>query len=526
MQRARSPEVATGGFGIGACLGLSGRLRRGGLTASRRRWEMASKSRWLRVVALAVGLAGLGAAAAGADTIEADLWSRLEAGLTADFVVRFAEQADLSTAYRMGWHERGGFVVAALREVADRSQAAARAILDARGASYRPFLAGNEIYVRTGDAALATALAELPDVAGIRAPRELSLEPFSTAAWTEGEAPTLGWGLVDSGATAFWSAFGRQGEGIVVAEMSSGVQWNHPALENAYHCGSDPADPSCWFDPSNICGGSMCDNVGVGTAMAGIMVGDDDPTLTYQAGMAPGAEWIACKACETSSCSMFAIESCADWLLQPAGNPDNRPHVVVVAWGGGGGDPWFEAKVTAWRAAGIFPSMRAGNGGPGCASMETPGDYQVSFAAAAHDDTRTIASFSSRGPSVFGHEPHTKPNLSAPGVSIWTSVPTNDWSAYSGTSPAAAHVAGAVALLWSCAGYLVRDVDATFEVLQATTGGPPAGNCGAPPDGEGNYTYGYGFLNVIQAGVEFCQPLLFADGFESGDMSAWSATVP
>jgi len=482
---------------------------------------------WSTIVAVVVGLAGMSAGGACARTIEAELWSRLEAGLTADFVVGFAEQADLSAAYGMDWRERGELVVAKLRETADRSQAAARAILDARGVSYRPFLAGNEIYVRTGDAALATALAELPDVAEIRAPRELYLEPVPAVPSTEGGVPTLGWGLVDSGATAFWSAFGRQGEGIVVAEMSSGVQWNHPALENAYHCGSDPADPSCWFDPSNICGGTMCDNLGVGTAMAGIMVGDDDPGLPYQVGMAPGAEWIACKACESSGCSAFAIESCADWLLQPAGDPDNRPHVVVVPWGGGGGDPWFEAKVTAWRAAGIFPSMRAGNGGSDCASMETPGDYQESFAAAAHDDARTIASFSSRGPSVFGHDPYTKPNISAPGVGIWTSYPTDGWTTnFNGTSPAAAHVAGAVALLWSCAGSLVRDVDGTFEALQATTGGPPDGNCGAPPDLEGNYTYGYGFLNVIQAGVEFCQPLLFADGFESGNTGAWSATVP
>jgi subtilisin family serine protease len=488
---------------------------------------MRSSTSWVVTIALTVVSAGLGAAAAGAGTIEAELWSRLEAGLTADFVVRFAEQADLSAAYRMGWRERGDFVVASLREVAERSQATARAILDARGVSYQPFLAGNEIYVRRGDATLAIALTGLPEVAEIRAPRELSLEAVSAAPSPEGELPALGWGLVDSGAVWFWSTFGLQGEGIVVAEMSTGVQWNHPALVSAYHCGSDPADPNCWFDPSNVCGGSMCDNNGIGTALAGVMVGSDDPGLPYQVGMAPGAEWIACKACESSGCSDFAINGCADWLLQPAGNPDNRPHVVVVPWGGSGGNNWFEAKVTAWRAAGIFPAVRAGNGGPGCASMESPGDYQVSFAAAAHDDTRTVAGFSSRGPSVFGHDPYTKPNISAPGVGIWSSYPTNGWTTnFNGTSPAAAHVAGAVALLWSCAGSLVRDVAATFEVLQATTGEPPDGNCGAPPDGEGNYTYGYGFLNVIQAGLEFCEFTQFSDGFESGDTSAWSATVP
>ncbi|HOC43856.1 MAG TPA: S8 family serine peptidase [Thermoanaerobaculales bacterium] len=487
---------------------------------------MASRASWLTVVVLGMIVAAVGAAAAGAGTIDAELRSRLEAGFTADFVVRFAEQADLSAAYRMGWHERGEFVVASLREVADRSQAAARAILDARGTTYRPFLAGNEIHVRGGDVALATALAGLAEVAEIRAARELFIDPVVASPSTEGGLPELGWGLVDSGATSFWSTFGLQGEGIVLAEMSTGVQWNHPALINAYHCGSDPADPSCWFDPSNICGGSMCDNNGYGTAMAGIMAGSDDPGLPYQVGMAPDAEWIACKACESVSCSSFAIESCADWLLQPAGDPDNRPHVVIVPWGGGGGNPWFEPRVTAWRTSGIFPSMQAGNGGSDCNTMTSPGDYQESFAAAAHDDTRTVGDFSSRGPSAFGHELYTKPSLSAPGVGIWTASPADGWTAFNGTGVAAAHVAGAVALLWSCNVDLVRDVAATFDVLQATTGGPPAGNCGAPPDGEGNYTYGYSYLNIIQTGIESCSSLPFSDGFESGDTTAWSATVP
>jgi hypothetical protein len=464
-----------------------------------------------------------------AATIERDLRERLEAGFTSDFVIRFAEQADLSAAFQMDWQGRGEFVFGKLQDVAERSQAAARAILDARGVSYQPFLAGNEIYVRAGDAALATALAARAEVAVIRAPREAAVDPIIEAPRPEGggELPAFGWGLVDSGATTFWSSFGRQGQGIVVAEMTTGVQWDHPALENAYHCGSNPSDPSCWFDPSNICGGSMCDNDGHGTAVAGVMVGSDDPGLAYQVGMAPGAEWIACKGCESTSCSEFALNSCADWLLAPAGNPSNRPHVLAVAWGGGSCDPWFEDKVYAWRAAGIFPSMIGGTAGPACSTIGSPGDYQGSFAAAAHDITRTACDFSSRGPSCFGHTPFTKPNLSAPGANICTSIPTSSWSCtYSGTSPAAAHNAGAVALMWSCASDLVGQVDNTFIALQNTAAAPAAGDCGAPPDGEGNYTFGYGYLDVLTAGWAYCQPFLFSDGFETGDTTAWSLTVP
>jgi Subtilisin-like serine proteases len=241
-----------------------------------------------------------------------------------------------------------------------------------------------------------------------------------------------------------------QGDGIVVANIDTGVQYNHPALDQAFKCAS-PSDAACWADPSNICGGSACDNNGHGTHTMGTMVGDDDPTLTYQVGMAPNAKWIACKGCESSSCSDTALNACADWILAPGGNPANRPNIVNNSWGGGGGDTWYLAKVQAWRAAGIFPAFSAGNSGSSCGTIGSPSDYQESFATANHMSGRTINSGSSRGPSTYGHEPYTKPNISAPGTSICSSIPGSSWSCgYSGTSMASPHSAGAVALLWSC----------------------------------------------------------------------------
>ncbi len=448
--------------------------------------------------------------------IAPELAQALQVQGQADFILHFARQADLSPAYDMDWNARGRFVYDALRRNADESQAQARRTLDEAGIEYVSFFTGNLLYVRGGGIELASTLAGLPEVSAVTTAGTYAIVPpiiddsVSAQPRTSG---TLAWGIVDTGADQFWPTYG-EGDGIVVANIDTGVQWNHPALAGAYKCGSDPADPACWSDPSNVCGaGGACDNNGHGTHVMGTMVGDNNPALTWQAGMAPGAAWIACKGCESNSCSDFALNSCADWIIAPNGNPANRPHVVNNSWGGGSGNNWYLSKVNAWRAAGIFPAFSAGNQGPTCGTLLSPGDYQESFATAAHDSGGTIASFSSRGPSAFGATPYTKPNISAPGVNVCSSVPTNGWSCgYSGTSMASPHTAGAVALLWACSPDLRGDIDATIQALQGTAGTAPAGDCGAPPSGQGNYTYGYGYLDVLAAGAQYCQTECLTDG--------------
>jgi subtilisin family serine protease len=471
------------------------------------------------------------------DKVDAILLEKIATDGSADFIVRFTEQADLSPAYSMDWEERGSFVYETLKETAEKSQAKAKLLLDTHGFAYQTFIAGNELYVWGGSQAVETmqqssrelsainTIASLPEVSNIRATRTYTIDPLTQTAspgnihWAgdylanqlfttvrSTRSATVDWGITDTKANQFWSAFGTKGVGIKVASIDTGVQWDHPALKKQFACPNDPTNPKCWFDPSNICGSKgACDNNGHGTHTMGTIVAKDDPSLSYIAGMSPNSTWIACKGCEGSSCTDFALNSCADWILAPGGNTHNRPKVVNNSWGGDGNDPWYLAKVQAWRAAGIFPAFSAGNSGPDCSTLGSPGDYQASFASAAHDSNRNIASFSSRGPSGYGDTPYTKPNISAPGVSICSTYPTNSWTCgYSGTSMASPHTAGAVALLWSCNPALIGQIDKTFQLLQNNTDTEPAGTCGKPADGEGNFTYGYGYLDVLKAGEITC----------------------
>ena len=463
------------------------------------------------------------------EKVEAEVLDAISTKGSSDFVVEMAEHADLKAAYEIkDWSERGWYVYNTLKEVADRTQKPIIQMLDQKGIKYQSFFAGNEIVITAGEMTTLSQIAALDGVEHIRYPRTAYIDPITSISKDlfNFTVQSLDWGITDTNVDDFWSTFGMQGDGIVVANIDTGVQWNHPALDQSFKCGTNPSDPACWADPSNICGGQACDNNGHGTHTMGTMVGDDDLRLRYQVGMAPNAQWIACKGCESDTCSENALNACADWILAPNNNPDNRPNVVNNSWGGGGGDDWYLDQVKAWHAAGIFPAFSAGNSGPACSSLGSPGDYQESFASAAHSSSRTIASFSSRGPGDFGDNPYTKPNISAPGDYICSSVPGSGWDCtYSGTSMASPHSAGAVALLWSCNSSLIGNMEAIFEVLQDTADPAPAGTCGAPADGEGNYTYGYGYLNVLAAGQWVCSAGTITGSVTSASSPVEGATV-
>jgi hypothetical protein len=460
----------------------------------------------LAVAAFGTGfgsLAAQGPQPAAPARVEPALQAVLQAEGQANLFVVFSEQADLRAAYQMSWAARGEHVYEALHNAAQHSQASVRARLDAQRIPYTSFDITNSIYIPNAGQALVNSLIHHPEVEYLRLERLHPLpEPVrGSVDQVAAINATTAWGLTDTKATSVWG-LGYKGAGIKVANIDTGVQWDHPALDQAFACPNQPTNSACWYDPGNYCGSAgACDTNGHGTHTMGTMVGDDDPTLTYNVGMAPDATWIACKGCGTTSCSDSDLTACANWILQPGGSTANRPHVVNNSWGGTpDGDTWYLSYVNAWRAAGIFPAFSAGNSGSTCDSLGDPGSYQESFATAAHDSSRVIASFSSRGPSAFGHDPYTKPNISSPGVNICSTVPGSSYDCtYDGTSMASPHTAGAVALIWQACPDLSGNIDGTFQILQNYADAPPAGNCSLPPDGQGNYTYGYGYLNVLAA---------------------------
>jgi subtilisin family serine protease len=411
-------------------------------------------------------------------------------------------EADLTRAVSTNWIARGREVVRELTTTAAASQASLIAYLSTRGVRFQSYWIVNTLKV-TADRNTIAEIGRRPDVKTIVPDKSYSLPPIRPGRPQPG-VQTVEWGVANVRAPEVWSTFGARGDGIVVANIDTGVQFDHPALVAQYrgNNGGSFDHNYNWFDPAKICPpGTPCDNNAHGTHTMGSMVGDDGNPGVNQIGVAPKAKWIAAKGCESSGCSTESLLASGQWIAAPTDlngmnpSPEKRPHIVNNSWGGGGGDIFYQEIVQSWIAAGIFPAFASGNSGPSCGSTGSPGDYGISYAVGAHDIMNVIAPFSSRGPSPF--DGITKPNISAPGANVRSSTPGNSYDSFSGTSMATPHLAGVVALIWSAAPSLIGDITGTRALLDQTAIDTEDLSCGGTA--QNNNVFGEGRVDAFAA---------------------------
>ena len=436
-----------------------------------------------------------------------------------------------------------------LTAAANETQPAVRQALQSFGTEFRSFWVTNAIWAK-GDLAVVQAIALRPEVAyvfesgggslSLPVQERISEAPISRETATTATpdlAPEPG--LLKVNADDVW-ALGVLGQGVVVAGSDTGVAWQHAAVKKQYRGWNEATQTANhsynWHDaihnPNTPCGPDTlepCDDDeilggGHGTHTVGTMVGDDGGS--NRIGMAPEAQWIACRNMNNGVGAIPMYLECMQWFLAPTDingqNPDpaKAPHVINNSWGcvEGCPPPALQDTLRASRSAGIFYAVSAGNdGGEGpvfvCNTIYHPlARYPEAFTVGATNyTTDAIAPFSSRG-SVLGDPTAPtgliKPNITAPGVSIRSALRDGSYGSLSGTSMAGPHVAGLVALLLSANPKLeglinrLEDIIEQTAVRKTTTEG-----CGLDsPTAVPNNTFGWGRIDALAAVLEALPP--------------------
>jgi subtilisin family serine protease len=313
----------------------------------------------------------------------------------------------------------------------------------------------------------ARRLAVVPGVRSVRRERHYRL-----ATW---RGPTF------IGADAIWTGSGvpegngLRGEGRVAAVLDTGLPGStHPSFADDPTCGHGTQWPikvlsaldCAATDDQGLCNGpDPVDTLGHGTHVAATLAGNridasasPPPNLptgfTELSGVAPCAHLRSYKVCPSNSCPESAILAGINSVMLHA-------DVDVLNFSISGGlSPWTDndRRKLELVDAGIVVAASAGN-----TSAFTPdpigqvnhrGPWVMSVAATNRDYNAAgqpiqgdvLAPFSLRGPTPSPLQHLQKPDIAAPGVTIYAAVP-GGYELFSGTSMASPHVAGAAVLV-------------------------------------------------------------------------------
>ncbi|MEV7780984.1 S8 family serine peptidase [Kitasatospora sp. NPDC088351] len=258
--------------------------------------------------------------------------------------------------------------------------------------------------------------------------------------WLDGKVgAALDRSTAQIGAPQAWQS-GWTGEGVKVAVLDTGIDAGHPDLAGSVGETSDFTG-----QPSGVADGD-----GHGTHVASIVAGDGAASDGRFKGVAPDAELLVGKVLDDEG---HGQES---WVLQGMEWAAARAPIVNVSLTGpptDGTDPMAQAVNTLSARYGTLFVAAAGNSGR-AGTVGTPGSADAALTVGAVDRDGTLAGISSQGPRTGDHA--VKPDLTAPGTGIVATraagtdgqSPVSDrYTAISGTSMAAPHVAGAAALL-------------------------------------------------------------------------------
>ncbi|MGV9308872.1 S8 family serine peptidase [Nonomuraea sp. NPDC003727] len=308
-----------------------------------------------------------------------------------------------------------------------------------------------------------------------------------TKLWLDGRRSfSLDQSVKQIGAPQAWQQ-GLTGKDVTVAVLDSGYDPDHPDLKEAVVQARNFSE-----DPD------VRDTLGHGTHVASIVAGRGEK---YR-GVAPEAKLVIGKVGTAAGPVDSAILAGMEWAAMEV-----KAKVVNMSLGDVDSmelDPLEQAVDTLSERTGTLFVVAAGNDAPH-GVVSSPGSADAALTVGAVDRQNRMADFSSPGPRVSDHA--IKPDVTAPGVEIVAAAASGTadgpYVAYSGTSMASPHVAGAAAILAQ------RHPEWTGAQLKAALVGSAA-----PQQGAGPYQQGAGLVDLVRA---LKQPVAATTG------SVWAA---
>ena len=292
---------------------------------------------------------------------------------------------------------------------------------------------------------------------------------------------------------------GLDGSGVVMCVVDSGIDMDHPDLQNINLAG--------WMDSvSGI--EEPYDDEGHGTAMAGIIVADGGLS-----GISRGVDLLVAKAIDDQGeGSDSTVSDSVDWCVQ------NGADIISMSLGGsqsfGSGfltTDELERSVEDALDSGVFVIASAGNDGEDDdGDVGSPGSVEDVICVGGITRTGSIWSGSSKGdndgrlwpnPILPRSDPDMKPEIVAPGhevpVLFAGGIGSSDWWGWSsGTSAATAWVSGSLALLLEENPELQRENSNGRQSIEAVKASISQNSQMEEGQSDHDDNYGYGHLRI------------------------------
>ncbi|MEA3321822.1 MAG: S8 family peptidase [Bacillota bacterium] len=302
---------------------------------------------------------------------------------------------------------------------------------------------------------------KLPEVAAAALEKNPLVEYVEENVEMHATAQTVPYGLPHIKADVAL-AQGITGSGVKVAVLDTGIDASHEDLKVAGGASFVPEEPD-----------ALTDGNGHGTHVAGTIAAVNNNTGVL--GVSYDVDLYAVKVLSSGGSGTLAgIAQGIEWAI------DNNMDVINMSLGGSTGSSTLKQASDNAYNSGIVVVAAAGNSGSFFGLVNTigyPARYDSVIAVGAVDSNNNRASFSSVGSQL---------EVMAPGVSINSTLPGNQYGELNGTSMASPHVAGAAALL------LAQNPNMTnVEVRERLRN--TATNLGS------SFNYGYGVINLEAA---------------------------